>query len=295
MIQTVKYIHFIINPIAGKGTNSISEKLLATYFSKEYFLIKVNYTKYPKHAITLTKLAMENKPDCIVACGGDGTINEIASCLVGSPISLGIVPIGSGNGLASNLKIPKSIPLALSKIKLGKTVKIDIGRLNEHYFFSNTGFGIDALVIKKYQEKGSRTLVAYLIATCKAMYEFKYTFFKVSIANQETTEQPFMFFISNSNEMGYGISLTPNAILNDGKLNVVVVPKINLFQKLFFGLSMILKRLEKVSFVKNLEVKELVFSHSNQELILQIDGEFFVTKEKTITITVLPETLNVIT
>jgi len=106
------YIHFIVNPISGNGNHNIGKTELEKYFSKEKFKIEVDYSNHKKHAITLTKKAIENNPNCIVACGGDGTINEVASCLINTKIKLGIIPVGSGNGLASNLNIPKEIKKA---------------------------------------------------------------------------------------------------------------------------------------------------------------------------------------
>lgn len=290
-----KKIFFIINPISGKGNYNLTAQVIQEVLSIELFDIYVSYSLYPKHAVELTHKALKNNPDAIVACGGDGTINEVASCLVGTKIPLGIIPIGSGNGLASNLKIPKSIQKALRVIEKFEVCTIDVGTINNQYFFSNTGFGIDALIIKKYQENGTRTLIAYLIASLKSMFEYQTTAFTVSINSIENKVEPFLFFISNSNEMGYGMSMTPHAILDDGKLNLVIVPKINLFKKICFGLLMIFKSLEKVSFVKSLEVTKIVCKHSSQQLILQVDGEFLVTNEQTIVIAVLPKALNVIT
>jgi len=294
MSTVKKKIYFIVNPISGKGNYNLTSQIIQEILSVELYDIQVNYSLYPKHAIELTHEALKNNPDVIVACGGDGTINEVASCLVGSKIPLGIIPIGSGNGLASNLKIPKSIQKALQVIEKFHVRAIDVGTINNQYFFSNTGLGIDALIIKKYQEKGSRTLPAYLIATIKSMFEYKPTTFTVSIDSNEKKIEPFLFFISNSNEMGYGVSMTPKAILDDAKLNLVLIPTINLTQKLYFGLAMIFKSLEKVSFVTSIEVSKIVCSHASPQLILQVDGEFFVTNEQTITLSLLPKALNVI-
>lgn len=287
-------IYFIINPISGKGNYNLTAQVIQEILSKEFYDIHVSYSLYPKHAIELTHEALKNNPDVIVACGGDGTINEVASCLVGTKIPLGIIPIGSGNGLASNLKIPKSIQRALLVIKKFEVRSIDVGTINHQYFFSNTGFGIDALIIKKYQENGSRTLIAYLIATLKSIVEYNYNLFDVTINTTQKQVKPFLFFISNSNEMGYGISLTPQAVLDDGKLNLVIVPKINWFQKIYFGLAIVFNKLHKVSFVSRLVIKEVVCNHSLSQLIVQVDGEFFVTEAQTITIAVIPGALNVI-
>ena len=113
----MKTIHFIVNPIAGKGKAIISEQYLSKYFRKREFSIAVKYTEYKGHAKLLTEQSIVQKVDIIVACGGDGTINEIASCLVLTNIALGIIPIGSGNGLARNLKISTNIEKAIGIIK----------------------------------------------------------------------------------------------------------------------------------------------------------------------------------
>ncbi len=113
----MRHIHFILNPIAGSGNNNLDLALLKKHFNPEDFTIAVKPTGYKKHAIKLTQDSIAENADVIVACGGDGTINEVASCLVNSTIILGIVPIGSGNGLASNLNIPKNLNKALALIK----------------------------------------------------------------------------------------------------------------------------------------------------------------------------------
>ena len=118
----MKQIHFIINPIAGSGNHNISKKVLQPFFDKNEYEITVKFSVYKNHTTKLTQESIEQKAQIIVACGGDGTINEIANCLVGSNVKLGIVPMGSGNGLASTLKIPKSISEALKVIKILHTV-----------------------------------------------------------------------------------------------------------------------------------------------------------------------------
>lgn len=143
------YIHFIINPISGNGKHNLSLSYLEQHFPAGEYKIKADYTNEKKHAIKLAEKAAALKPDYIIACGGDGTINEVASCIVGTNITLGILPVGSGNGLASNLDIPRDFNKAIDIIKNGKTTAIDVGKINEQYFFSNMGIGIDALIIKK--------------------------------------------------------------------------------------------------------------------------------------------------
>ena len=93
----MKNVHFIVNPIAGKGDSTINEVLLSQYFEAKHFDLCLKISNYPGHATELTKASLHEGAHIIVACGGDGTINEVASCLVGTDIPLGIIPFGSGN------------------------------------------------------------------------------------------------------------------------------------------------------------------------------------------------------
>ena len=223
----MKHIHFIVNPIAGKGNNNINLVLLERYFNKKAFNLTIKPTSYKKHAIKLTQESISEQADIIVACGGDGTINEVASCLVNTSITLGIIPIGSGNGLSSNLKIPKDINKALELIKKQVTKRIDVGQLNNNYFFSNTGIGFDAQVIKNYEAYKDRTLTSYIKATLKSLRKANKLIEVETTLNGLTLEhKPFLIFISNSNELGYKVSLTPKASLEDGKLDILIVPKL---------------------------------------------------------------------
>jgi diacylglycerol kinase (ATP) len=131
----VTNIHFIINPIAGSGNHKIDQTFLESFFNKDEYYITTKYSTYKTHTRELTKISIKEKADIIVACGGDGTINEVASCIIGTPILLGIIPLGSGNGLASNLKIPKNLAKAISIIKSRNVRIIDIGRIKRKIFF----------------------------------------------------------------------------------------------------------------------------------------------------------------
>ena len=109
MKTPITHIHFIVNPIAGSGKNKIHLDLLHQFFEPENYKVTIKYSEYKRHSTLLTQDSIKEGATIIVACGGDGTINEVASCLVNTNIVLGIMAMGSGNGLASNLKIPKNI------------------------------------------------------------------------------------------------------------------------------------------------------------------------------------------
>ncbi len=291
----MKYIHFIVNPISGNGKHSLSATYLRTFFPRSEFRIEVEYTKHKKHAIELAADAVKEAPYCIVACGGDGTINEVASSLVGTPIKLGIIPVGSGNGLASNLKVPKDIESAVAIIKNGNLFSIDVGTVNGQYFFSNMGIGIDAQIIKKYERSRKRTLISYIKATISASLSYKTWETKTSIEGKITKLNPLLLFISNSNEMGYNMSLTPKASLNDGLLDLLVVPQLNFFEKLILGYYVLRNKVENFKKSDRLLINNISVEIPDKIFIdIQIDGEHHNLKTNKMNISLIKGGLSVL-
>jgi YegS/Rv2252/BmrU family lipid kinase len=279
-------IHFIVNPIAGKGKTEITHSFLSEYFEDCYYSISVKETAHKTHAIQLTRESITEGAHIIVACGGDGTINEVASELVNSSVVLGIIPIGSGNGLASNLKISKNIKEAILTIRRQNSFKIDVGKVNDTYFFSNTGFGFDATVIKNYEASKRRMFSRYAIAALKSFREIhKQNYIEFTIDDKIIVPNPFLIFISNSNVMGYNLSLTPNASLQDGLLDVIIVPRLSKWKMLVFGILMLVKKVQRLKEVNSFQVKEIKLSRtSGDNFQSQVDGEFLKITDHSVTV-----------
>lgn len=296
MNNTLTQIHFIVNPIAGSGKNEIPNDLIHQYFEPDQYKVTIKYSEYRKHATALTQDSIQEGASIIVACGGDGTINEVASCLVNTNIVLGIMAMGSGNGLASHLKIPRSFKQALDLIKNQKVKKIDVGRLNDAYFFSNIGVGIAANVVKHYESSSKRKFFSYLKASIISLRELrKENLILITTENQTQLINPLMLFISNSNELGYKVSLTPNASLQDGLLDIVMVPKTNRFKTLLFGILILFKKHQLLREVNSFQIKKAELAKQNEDFFhSQIDGEYVTVNNKSITISVLEKSLNVI-
>ena len=286
-------IHFIVNPIAGKGKNDLSLQQLATYFPKVAYNITLKKTEFALHATALTKASIGEGAQIIVACGGDGTINEVASCLINTTVILGIIPMGSGNGLASNLKIPRNINKALGFIGLQKTLAIDVGSINGVPFFSNTGIGFDAHVISDYGENTTRQLFSYLQSTLRTLRSFNYKqVVRITLNERKEEISPFLLFISNSNEMGYKMSLTPQASLQDGLLDLIIVPRLSKLRLFFFALLFLFKKHLWMKEVRYEQITELeIASLSDMALKIQKDGEAYFTDEKAVNISIRPKAL----
>ena len=289
-------IHFIVNPISGNGNNLITPKLVSGVFNFDEFRVKIKQTQRPKHAKELALKSIKEGADVIVACGGDGTVNEIASSLVGSNVKLGIVPMGSGNGLASALKIPKSISGALNVIKNSNSTQIDVGEINKHYFFSNTGIGFDANVINNYSKTNQRRLGSYLKASLLTFFNNPPSLsVKITTESKSLRLKPFMVFVSNSNEMGYDISLTPKASIQDGMLDAIIVEPLNKLEIIYFGFLLLIKRPQSFKkahyfLTKNLEITNL----EKGGVLAQIDGESVQIKANQINIQIMQDALSVV-
>lgn len=290
-------IHFIVNPIAGASKHIITSDFLKQHFEDEKYELTVKHSNYKKHAITLAQESISEGAEIIVACGGDGTINEVASCLANTSVILGIIPTGSGNGLASNLNIPKNPIKAIQLLKTFDIKKIDAGSINNKLFFSNTGIGFDAKVIKYYEASQKRKLSSYFRACVKVLKESKKeeNSVNININGENIKTKPFMVFISNSNELGYNVSLTPKASLQDGLLDVLVVSHINTFQALFLGVLVLMKKHHLMKQVKSFKTKNVKLSITDSEYFnAQIDGEFYKINSNTITISIIEDALHVI-
>ncbi len=292
----MKNIHFIVNPIAGSRKHKITEDLLLRHFEQARYKITLQYSQYKNHALALTQNAIFDKADIIVACGGDGTVNEVAAGLVHTKVMLGIVPMGSGNGLASHLNLPKNIIKAIQIIKNQENSCIDVGRVNDTYFFSNIGLGFDAAVVSHYEAMNTRGFFSYFKATMQALktYHSSHTY-NLYINDQSTCIEPFLFFISNTNVMGNNISFTPKASLQDGLFDIVSIPKLTLLKKIALGLCLLIKKSHVLPYVQYMKTNRLVLKNRDATAFhLQVDGEKKMMQHKKLHIALLPKALHVI-
>lgn len=290
-------IHFIVNPIAGHGNAPLTHEELQPYFIRGVHDLTIKVTEYKAHATALTKASILEKADIIVACGGDGTINEVATCLIGTDIALGIVPMGSGNGLASNLKIPKKRRKALEIIRNRHTEHMDVGNINGRYFFSNTGVGFDASLIKHYESSEKRTLLGYISACAITFRDIKKnTPLSIGVDGEAPMLNPFIILISNSNEMGYKLSLTPKASLQDGLLDVLIIKKIGRLKMLWLGFLILIRKVHWLKESRSFQTKKVSLKCEQSNFFdTQVDGEHNRIDDNHLTISLMEKSLCVLT
>lgn len=207
-------ILFIVNPISGNGNKT---KVVSRLKKKD---CKVVYTEYAGHA---ELLAREAEEDIVVAVGGDGTVNEVARGLIGTGKTLGIIPRGSGDGLALHLGLSHDLNRSIKIIETGKTKLIDAATINERYFFSVCGVGLDAIISERFAKSGRRGLPGYINQAIHSWKKHTVDRYELHIDGEKKVHDAVMVTIGNSDQWGNGARVTPLADISDGILDITVV------------------------------------------------------------------------
>lgn len=266
-------VHFIINSRLDKALTELSKQLSLDPFWQETHDCFLWQSLYKGHALELTQKAIHDHTSLVIACGGDGTINEIARYLADTSIPLGIIPLGSGNGIARHFKIPLNIKGALAVIREKHAVVMDAGLANQHFFLSNMGVSFDSEFINTYQTRRARGFISYFKAFFIAIKHHKTQSFVVSHAGIKKEVSPFLLMISNANQFGYNFSLTPKALVSDGEFELILFKSKSIWSlfKLFLASRFGLKLSDKL--LEIIPISEVVIESATKEFLIQLDGE----------------------
>ena len=274
---------FIINPISGHGRK---QRIISRLEKAGY---KVVCTEYAGHA---EKLAREAAEQVVVAVGGDGTVNEVARGLVGTGKTLGIIPCGSGDGLARHLGISHNFSKALKTVTSGRTTPLDAGRINGRLFFSVCGVGFDAVVSERFAKCGKRGLSTYIREGLKTWRIYAPERYSIEM-NGQTLEHDAMFItVGNSNQWGNGAKITPLADSSDGILDITVVDGFKAIELPWLAGRLMTGSAHKSMRVHTYRSQHLVITRQN-EGPAHADGDWF-EAGKTLDIEVIPHALNVL-
>ncbi len=286
---------FIINPVSRKRSHTTKE-IIETFFQSRNETIEIAFWTAEKKVDYMVNQAIEKGFDTVVACGGDGTILEVGKALIDHPLTMGILPMGSGNGIARHFRIPTKLQNALQLLVTQKTQQMDVGKANDHCFFGNIGFGIEVDFIHAYQKRKIHGLLGYCIAFWRALFVFRFKTFELIEEGKNFKYTPYTLMISNTNEQGYGRTLTPTAVTNDGMLNLAALPKQNWLKLSSFMLQIgLFKRPLQRKNLFEKEITQLQIKAPSTPFSIQIDGEYIELKEETVSISVLKGALDVIT
>jgi YegS/Rv2252/BmrU family lipid kinase len=277
-------IHFILNPNAG--TNSLPKRARIIATLEAIPNSKVWQTERMNHAGDLTKQAISEGATKIIAIGGDGTINEVASALLSSSVPLGIIPMGSGNGLARHLQIPLQFEKALYRALNGDIITIDAGKWNDRPFFCTAGIGFDAYVAAHFAKRGKRGFLNYLYSTFVSLKTYQ----AIEIKEKGFV---FSFTVANANQFGNNAYISPESDLQDGVLEAIQIKPGSLLNLAHLGISLFRKRLTKHPLVTISSVQSLQI-HTVPSIPYHLDGESLILESGKIEITLLPSSLLVV-
>lgn len=266
-----KYL-FIVNPISGTSNKKAIIDMIPDYFEEGTY--EIAYTERPGHAEELARNAAGNKYHAAIAIGGDGTVNEVARGLVKSGTALGIIPCGSGNGLARHLGISMKPNKALETLKENDVKDCDYGLICGHPFFCTAGVGFDAEVSNTFAKAGKRGLTTYLKTTIGVGLKYKGEVMDLEFDDGEVIKGERYWLITAGNAAQYGndFFITPDASLRDGLLDINIWHTFNKITSPQVGIQLHSASIDKN---KNVRIKRCkkVTIHRQQEGPIQWDGD----------------------
>ena len=269
-----KKILFLINPVSGVGKKNIIPKLIEQYIDSDTYEFIIKNTEYRKHGHEIALVEKHNF-DIIVAIGGDGTVNEIGSALIGSKTVLGIIPTGSGNGLARHFNIPLKLKNALKTINKSNIKTIDTGLVNQHQFLGTCGFGFDAYIAKKFDEYHKRGFLSYAKLIKQEFKTYKPLTYRITRNEKSETKTSLMYCVANSSQFGNGFTISPDSDATDGKFEHVFLDGFRAKNILLMGTQFFSKRINRSQFYNSFSTSKLVQVEilNQNRSTFHIDGE----------------------
>ena len=214
-------IVFICNPISGSRRLIPVVPIIERFVNRDLYDYSIVSTEYKGHATELARQYAAQQYDAVIAVGGDGTVNEVGCGLIGTDTALGIIPCGSGNGLARHLGIPMDPFKAVKWLDKSIFTEIDYGMMENQPFFCTCGVGFDAKVSDSFSKAGSRGVLTYLESIMKEIATYHNETYKLSFDNSSETFEAFFITCANADQWGNNAFIAPTASLQDGVLDVI--------------------------------------------------------------------------
>ncbi|MCB9262819.1 MAG: hypothetical protein H6607_10630 [Flavobacteriales bacterium] len=263
-------ILFVVNPISGGKSKKNIPQLIDNYLDSSIFSIDIFWWNKADELLGKVNHFIESNGEVVIAVGGDGTINLLASMLSKTNVALGIIPMGSGNGLARELGISMNPQEAIKALNSAKIEYMDLGLLNGKVFCNVAGIGFAGQVVKTFSTIKRRGLFSYILAVKKEFNKAQNTQFEIKLDETETVETAFMLDVANGTQWGNNFFVAPDASYTDGELDFVFLKKPKMIQIPAFVWSLLQKKNHKL--IKRYRLKEATIT-LNEPLFTHLDGE----------------------
>ena len=265
-------ITFIVNPISGTGSKEYIPELIEEMLDHERFNYEVRLTDYRGNAAEIASEAAEAGVDIVVAVGGDGTVNEVARSLVHTQTALGIIPTGSGNGLARHLCIPMNSSKALEIINQCQIEPFDYGVINGLPFFCTCGMGFDAFISLKFAEAGKRGPITYVENVLKEGLKYKPETYEIEDETGTKHYKAFLIACANASQYGNNAYIAPGATMKDGELDVIIMEPFDVLDAPQIAADLFMKTLGNNSKIKTFRTRSLRI-HRKEAGAIHYDGD----------------------
>ena len=262
----------LINPISGtRDKNGICD-LTATRLQGAGIDLDIVHTQYKGHGAELASKAAEGGADIVVVAGGDGTVNEVASALLHTDTALGIIPCGSGNGLARSLGLPMDFEAAIDIIARNLPCSVDCGVADGRPFFCTFGMGFDAVVTEKFASGERRGKMQYVRSALLEFINFTPDSYALEIDGEIYTEEALLIAVCNTPQYGNNAYIAPRASLTDGLLDVTVIRNSSVIQQAMAGIGLLSGQIDRNRYVDTFKAKDVKIIRL-KDGPAQIDGE----------------------
>ena len=262
----------IINPISGTRKKDNLESLVATRLEGKNIQVSTEYTRGSGDAFSLATKAVEEGVKLVISAGGDGTVNEVANALAFKDCVLGILPYGSGNGLARSVGIPLDLQEALKIIEGGHSITCDRGIVNDHPFYCTFGVGFDAAVSEKFASMKRRGRITYIRSAFREFLNYRSQAYAIVIDDKLITEKALLIAVCNAPQYGNNAYIGPKAKLTDGLLDITVVHADNPFNTFLMGMDMLTGMLDKNRGISTFRTPNITIVRT-QDGPVHLDGE----------------------
>ena len=235
-------IIFLINPISGTGNKELLVDIIKKHFSNTGIFFEILPTEFNGDYSSLCNKILNEQITDVVICGGDGSVNQVASYIYKLDVNIGVIPMGSGNGLAYSAGIPSNPVKALDIILKGNASYIDAFSINKSFSCMLCGIGFDAQVAHDFAKQTMRGIFTYIRHSIYNFFKCTPYPFEINIEGKIISTLSYFISIANSNQFGNNVTIAPRASLSDGLLDIVIVNKMwklklvfAIFRQVLFG------------------------------------------------------------